>query len=188
VNEDVRDRLLELADRDQRHARAVYDASQAHEPHRGKFLFDIPRSEWLPEYFEAEEEVARRVDALRTIIRRHGWPGRRLAGEDGCRAAWLIAQHGGADSEFQRDCEEALAVAVSTGDAKPGQLAALRDRIELEAGRTQLYGSHLEPVGDTWRAVRGIEDLAEVDARRAELGLKPWHGYLADCLDGQPDT
>ena len=167
----------------------MYEASQRHAPHRGRFLFDIPRDEWLPEYFEPESAVRGRVEALREILGTHGWPGERLVGEDGCRAAWLIAQHGGPDPTFRLECEAALALAVQAGDAKPGQLAALRDRIELESGRGQLYGTHLEPDGDgSWRAVRGLEDRSDVDVRRAAIGLKPWAEYLADCLEGRPDT
>lgn len=188
MDQDLRQRLLDLARQDQVHAKAVYEASQKHEPHRGKFLFDIPKEEWLPEYFQSEEEVTARTSALLEIIRERGWPGESLVGEDGCRAAWVIAQHGGPDPSFRLECEAALAVAVESGDAKPGQLAAVRDRIELDAGRPQLYGTHLEPEGDGWRAVRGIVDVAAVDARRQGLGLKPWREYLADCMEGRPDT
>jgi hypothetical protein len=188
VDEDLRTRLLGLAEQDQAHARAVYEASQRHEPHRGKFLFDIPKEEWLPEYFQPEEEVQARVRALQNILRDRGWPGESIAGQDGCRAAWIIAQHGGPDPAFRTECEAALAMAVESGDAKPGQLAALRDRIELESGRVQLYGTHLEPDGEGWRAVRGVEDAAAVDVRRSVLDLKPWLEYLADCMKGRPDT
>lgn len=188
MDNDLRRRLLEIAEEDQAHARKVYEASQQHEPHRGRFLFDIPREEWLPEYFEPPDAAVARMQVLRQIILEHGWPGHSLVGEDGCRAAWLIAQHGGPDPAFQRECEEFLAVAVENGDAKPGQLAALRDRIELEAGRLQRYGTHLQPDGDTLRPVRGIEDAEAVDARRYELCLKPWAEYLVDCLNGRPET
>lgn len=188
MDNELRARLLALAEQDHAHSGAVYEASQKHAPHRGKFLFDIPKDEWLPEYFQPEAELAARVSALQEIIRDRGWPGQSLVGEDGCRAAWVIAQHGGPDPAFRAECEAALTRAVESGDAKAGQLAALRDRIELDAGRVQLYGTHLEPDGEGWRPVRGIEDASAVDARRLDLGLKPWQEYLADCLEGQPDT
>jgi hypothetical protein len=188
MDEDLRQRLLDLAEQDQAHAMAVYEASQKHEPHRGKFLFDIPKEEWLPEYFQSAEDVTARTSALQEIIRERGWPGESLVGEDGCRAAWVIAQHGGPDPSFRLECEAALTLAVESGDAKPGQLAAVRDRIELDAGRTQLYGTHLEPDGKGWRAVRGIADVSAVEARRQALGLKPWREYVADCMEGRPET
>jgi hypothetical protein len=189
VNEPLRRRLLRLAEEDQVHARAVYEASQRHAPHRGRFLFDIPRDEWLPEYCAAEKTAHMRTEELFRIVTEHGWPGSSMVGEDGCRAAWLLAQHAGkVDGETQRLCEFALATAVVAGDAKPGQLAALRDRIALEAGERQLYGTHLEPDGDSWRAVRGLDDEAAVDERRRALGLNSWRDYLAACLRGVMDT
>jgi hypothetical protein len=101
-------------------------------------------------------------------------------GEDGARAAWLVAQHlGGGEPALQQRCAELLAVAVAAGDADPEHLAAVSDRVELEAGRSQIYGTHLQPDKVTgWRAVRGIADLAGVDARRAAIGLPPWAAYV----------
>jgi hypothetical protein len=138
VDEPLRDRLLQLASEDQARARAVYDASERHPPHRGRFIFDIPREEWLPEYFEAEESSIRLTAEFKGIIAEYGWPGESVVGEDGCRCAWLLAQHAGRDHEFQQHCERLLAGAVARRDAKPGQLAALRDRLELSRGGLQL--------------------------------------------------
>lgn len=190
MNEALRQRLLELAADDQRHAQAVYEASQRHDSHRGKFIFDIPRDEWLPEYEEAQRTAVQRVAEFVELLAQHGsWPGESVVGEDGCCAAWLLAQHAGkVDSTTQSRCELLLAKAVAAGDAKPGQLAALRDRIELEAGRPQLYGTHLEPDGDSWTAVRGIDDMAAVDERRAALGLSSWADYLSNCMRGITET
>jgi hypothetical protein len=189
----VRGRLLQLAAEDQVHAAAAYDASQRVAEHRGRFLFDIPRAEWLPEYLDAERRAVDRLAELRSIVLelRGRWPGRSSVGEDGARAAWLLAQHAGStDRELQGWFESLLSDAVDEGEARPGQLAALRDRIELEAGRPQLYGTHLEPDSDggSWRPVRGLDDETAVDARRGALGLQPWRSYLADCLRGVTET
>lgn len=189
MNDELRQQLLRLAADDQEHARAVFEASQRHEPHRGRFLFDIPRDEWLPEYVEAERAAVGRTAAFKALLEDQGWPGASVAGEDGCRAAWLLAQHAGkVDPDLQRRSEALLADAVARGDARPGQLAALRDRIELEAGRPQRYGSHLEPDGAGWKAVRGLVDVRAVDERRAELGLTPWAEYVSNCERGITET
>lgn len=37
---------------------------------------------------------------LRAIVRRRGWPAKSSIGEDGARAAWLIAQRADATREF----------------------------------------------------------------------------------------
>jgi hypothetical protein len=179
-----------MAERDQALAHACYEASQRHESHRGKFLFDIPRADWLPEYLEAERASAEHIKQLRAILARGGWPGISQVGEEAARAAWLIAQHAGAvDAEFQRTCANLLGDTVAAGDGNPEQLAALLDRVELEAGREQLFGTHLEQVDDgDWAPIRGISDPVETDARRRRLGLKPWADYLEDCKAGRSST
>jgi hypothetical protein len=50
--------------------------------------------ELLAGYAPAMEEIhCRNADALMQIVAEHGWPGTRLVGEEGCEAAWLVAQH-----------------------------------------------------------------------------------------------
>src|SRR5262245_52910998 len=68
-------------------------------------------------YHPLMEEVHRRNAArLREIIDAHGWPGDHLAGENGAKAAWLIAQHAIGEPSFQRRCLELLQAAAEAGD------------------------------------------------------------------------
>src|SRR5262245_4939437 len=57
------------------------------------------------------------------------WPGRHLVGDDGSRAAWLVAQHSIEDVGLQRRCLETLEIAVARNDADPVHLAYLTDRV-----------------------------------------------------------
>lgn len=185
----VRDDLLAMAAADQQAAHACYEASQKLEAHRGKFIFELPRSEWLAEYDEAYRRAAEHVTALRAIINRLGWPGYRQVGRDGEQAAWLIVQHAGlVDPDFQASCVPLLASRVAEGEADPHHLAALVDRVELEAGRLQLYGTHLEmDEKGGLRPVRGVAQPESLDERRNEIGLNAWADYLDDCRSGRPE-
>jgi hypothetical protein len=68
---------------------------------------------------------------------------------------------------------------VACGDADPVHLAYLADRVRMNDGRDQLYGSQfvlgehgeLEP----WP----VDDAEAVDARRARLGLPPFAEHAA---------
>ena len=185
-DEDCRRQLLAMVECDQIAARASYEASQRHEPHRNRFLFDIPSDEWLPEYWTAKRTIDVHTARFRDLIELVGWPPSSSVGDDGARAAWLLAQHAGeADKEFQASLVPLLAAAVENAEANPEHLAALADRVELEAGRLQIYGTHLEPRGESWAALRGVAQPDELDVRRARLGLKPWAEYLDDCLNGR---
>src|SRR5688572_16492272 len=50
----------------------------------------------------------RHLARLREIVDARGWPGVRLVGMDGSRAAWLLAQHADADRPFQERCARLL--------------------------------------------------------------------------------
>jgi len=107
------------------------------------------------------------------------WPGRSLVGDDGARAAWLVAQFAIDDVGLQRRCLEMLEVSVACGDADPVHLAYLLDRVRMNDGRDQLYGSQfvlgehgeLEP----WP----VDNPVAVDTRRAKLGLPPFAEHAA---------
>jgi uncharacterized protein DUF6624 len=125
-------------------------------------------------YHPRMEEVHRRNAArLREIIDAHGWPGHRLAGEDGAKAAWLIAQHAIGEPPFQRWCLELLQEAAGAGDVPAWQAAFLEDRIRVFEGKPQRYATQFE-IGDDGRPVPcAIEEPDKVDERRRAVGLEP---------------
>jgi hypothetical protein len=100
-----------------------------------------------------------------------GWPGERLVGEDGARAAWLVAQLG--DRGLQERALEHLEVAVDCGDAPPAHYACLLDRVRMATGKSQVYGSQVVIGADGDLTPWPIEDPALVDERRARVGLIP---------------
>jgi hypothetical protein len=134
-----------------------------------------------------EARTARLVE----ILDEHGWPGFDLVGEDGSTAAWLIAQHADTYVELQERALELLRAAVADGQASPGDLAYLEDRVAVKRGEDQLYGTQITcdagngpPVPQT-----PIADEANVDERRAEAGLPPLADYLQEMQEicGTPD-
>jgi len=184
VNNALRDELLAMQEADQVLARAAFFASEADERFRGKFIFQIPVEEWLPE-FHASAEVARAHGVrIRDIVAEHGWPGRSMVGSDGANAAFLLLQHSGPD--IQRECLAALRDAVAGGDANPEHLAAVSDRIELESGELQIFGTHLALDDDGAHIpLVGVIDPDDLDDRRTQLGLQPWAAYIEQLKQGQ---
>lgn len=132
------------------------------------------------------EEVAaqwRRIDEDNTrwlgeVLGARGWPGRTLTGEDGAAAAWLLAQHADRDPVRQRGFLDALRGAVGQGEASPAHLAYLEDRVRVNAGRPQLYGTQFTVTGGHL-APHPVEDPQRLDERRAEAGLEPFADYHA---------
>ena len=126
------------------------------------------------------------------------WPGRRLVGDDGSRAAWLVAQYAIEDPGLQKRCLEALDVAVAYGDADPVHYAYLLDRVRMSDGLDQLYGSQFVTGPDGELTPWPVDDPAKVEERRRRLGLPPfaehaaamseqWHARRGDGDGDQPD-
>jgi hypothetical protein len=107
------------------------------------------------------------------------WPGWQLVGTDGAEAAWLIAQWAIEDVGLQRRCLEMLEVAVACNDADPVHYAYLADRVRMNDGRDQLYGSQFVRSADGRLEPWPVDDFAAVDARRARLGLPPFAAHAA---------
>ena len=128
---------------------------------------------------DPEGDLAR-TERLKEILAEHGWPTYDLVGEDGEDAAWAIAQHSDQDPEFQREALELLREAVAAGQASPGNLAYLTDRIAVNAGEPQTYGTQVGCGEDGPEPATPLVDEAGIDALRAEVGLDPWADYLAE--------
>lgn len=120
-----------------------------------------------------------RAERLREIIAQHGWPTPDMVGEDGSSAAWLIAQHADFDLEFQRAVLDLLRPAVAAGDADPSELALLEDRVAVNSGQPQTYGSQIRCVDGQAVPATPIAEQAQVDDRRGQVGLEPIADYLA---------
>jgi hypothetical protein len=125
----------------------------------------------------------RRVDedntaCLAELVTRRGWPGHSSVGEDGAHAAWLLAQHADRRPELQQVFLEAMRGAVKTGEASPADLAYLEDRVRVNAGRPQLYGTQFVGIGEEFGPAP-IEEPHGLDQRRASVGLQPFSDYEA---------
>jgi hypothetical protein len=121
------------------------------------------------------------VDASNTgrmneIVDHYGWPGRSLVGEDGSLAAWLLVQHADQDRAFQKRCLVLLAEAVKKKDASPQHLAYLTDRVRVGEKAKQVYGTQFHQVNGKMEPFP-IEDEANVDKRRKDVGMPPLAEY-----------
>ena len=121
-----------------------------------------------------------RTARLAQVLDEHGWPGRDLVGEDGAEAAWAIAQHADLDPAFQQRALELLRAAVEAGQASPGDLAYLTDRVAANTGRPQTYGTQVACTPEGPQPAVPLADAAAVERLRADAGLDPYADYLAE--------
>ena len=167
MDEELRRELLARRDEDQRIRNLAA-------PPQGQYMARLP-DEVAAEWQRIDEENTRWLGEL---LNARGWPGRTLAGQEGAGAAWLLAQHADRDPVRQRAFLHALRGAVDQGEASPAHLAYLEDRVRVNAGQPQLYGTQFT-VADGEFGPCPIEDRQRLDKRRAEAGLEPFADYEA---------
>ena len=124
---------------------------------------------------EKEQQQLEFVDRVNTyrmqeIVLQYGWPGRSLVGEEGAAASLLLVLHADRNIEFQKCCLELLSVAVSRNEAPAKDLAFLTDRILVNEGKAQKYGTQFS-LSDGRFTLAEIENLDNVNAHRLALGL-----------------
>jgi hypothetical protein len=109
---------------------------------------------------------------LRRILAEHDWPGHRLVGPEAARAAWSLALHADDDPAFQRAATTLLERAVRADDAHIQHWAHLYDRVQVNSGRPQEFGTQLllSGTGVELCLLRAPESL---DQRRASVQLPP---------------
>jgi hypothetical protein len=114
---------------------------------------------------------------MKHIIRSMGWPTIGKVGEQASYNAWLLVQHADHDRVFQKECLGLMRHSVD--DIAQENIAYLTDRILQAEGKPQLYGTQFVQSAESdpkWQPYT-IEDAANVDIRRKEIGLQPLKDY-----------
>ncbi len=118
------------------------------------------------------------TERVRAIVRQYGWPSPELVGRDGAEAAFLIVQH--SDLAFQKEMLPLVEKAYRSGGLPGQSYALLLDRVLVGEGKPQVYGTQAKRF-EEWKGqeveLEPIEDEANVDKRRAEVGLFPLSEY-----------
>ena len=124
--------------------------------------------------WDAEVDI-RNTQRLKQIIREIGWPSISKVGREAANYAWLLAQHADHDVAFQRDCLHLMQQSMNDVDATT--VAYLEDRVRVNEGRPQLYGTQYYEDDQGVFGPKPIEQPDEVDERRKAVGLEPLAQY-----------
>jgi len=115
---------------------------------------------------------------VKSILDQYGWLGADVVGEEGNSTLFLVIQHSAFD--VQLHYLPIMQEAVKKGNAVASDLALLEDRVALKQGKKQIYGSQITEDPKTGKdTMAPIEDFANVDKRRAEVGLGPLEEYVS---------
>lgn len=146
-----KEELAEMANRDQEMRRAEEEAG-----------FD--GSAWD---HNVDVENTRR---LKEIVNENGWPTISKVGIEGSHNAWLLIQHADHDVEFQEYCLK-LMLEIPKEEIDPHDIAYLTDRIAVNKGQYQTYGTQFVQDDSGQYVPRPLSDPDKVNERRLKMGL-----------------
>lgn len=166
---------------EQLNSRWANAAATARDPDARALLWRVHTEQWAlhaDEISEAEAHalLRRNSDWLKTVLARIGWFDISRYGAEASQAAWLIVQHSDHDPTWQQQVLADLAPRVARGDMQRSYYAYLADRVAVNAGRPQSYGTQGRCRGPGDLELRPVADRENLDRRRAEMGL----GSLAE--------
>lgn len=118
------------------------------------------------------------LKAVEGMIEQYGWLTEEEVGHKASSGLWLVIQH--ASLEEQERYLPMVHEAVMAGKSKGSNYAMLIDRIKIERGEKQIYGSQVaeDQASGSYRLLL-LEDPANVNERRKALGLIPIESYLS---------
>lgn len=122
-----------------------------------------------------EKIDAKNLQDLLEIVRKYGWPKRSVVGDAASQGAFLVLQHAPIDEQIR--LLPTIKSMAKEGEVKPEYAALLEDRVLVGSGKKQRYGTQVQMTKDG-PIPYPIEDAANVNARRRELGLPLLEDYL----------
>lgn len=144
---------------------------------QGKYK-EYTKEQWLK--FQDSVFANNKIKA-EEMFTKYGFMGFDKVGKDGSYHFWLIVQHCDKYPAFQKKVLKAMDREVKRGNANPNNYAYLYDRVKINAGEKQLFGTQVTyETTTTGRAIPkiGLIDSVNVDKLRKEYALEPLKDYL----------
>lgn len=114
---------------------------------------------------------------VEAIIKRYNWPYNDKISNEGSRTIFLVLQHSRLD--VQKKYFPRINDATNAGKIKPSSLGMFEDRIAIQEGKPQVYGTQVAQDIETKSfSVLPIINPETVDERRKSIGLIPIAEYL----------
>lgn len=147
---------------------------------QGKYK-ELSESEW--NYFRDSVFTANQK-RVGEIFAEYGFIGFDLAGESGSRNFWMIVQHSDHNPEFQKEVLKEMKKEVDKQNAISSDYGFLFDRVNLNTGQSQIYGTQVTYNMNNGQAYpKKLEDSINVNQRRKSIGLEPIEEYLNEMSE-----
>lgn len=158
---------------------AIYDSDQGYRRQIGEIEKEYGRDSDEMKAHWGKIHLADSINLIKIkkILDERGWLGPKVIGGQGNSTLFLVIQH--ADLASQEKYLPMMREAVKAGNAAPGSLALLEDRVALRQGKRQIYGSQIGRDSETGEYyVSPLIEPEKVNERRAEVGLGTIEDYV----------
>ncbi len=119
---------------------------------------------------------------VKNIADTYGFPGYDLVGKESSNNYWMLVQHSDFDVLFQKRVLDLMKIQVDKKNASGQNYAYLIDRININEGKQQIYGTQVN-MGQSGTKIKPCADTLNLDTRRLSVGLPPIKEYLKKCDD-----
>ncbi|WP_350292439.1 DUF6624 domain-containing protein [uncultured Croceitalea sp.] len=116
---------------------------------------------------------------LEQLFDQYGFMGFDLVGEEGSQNFWLMVQHSDHNPDFQKEVLKKMKIAMDNKNAKPSNYGLLVDRVRINTGKKQVFGTQVTyntAIGQAYP--KELEDSINVNQRRKSIGLESIEEYL----------
>lgn len=139
------------------------------------------RHGWDSKQVQSLNDSIRAIDSINlqrviAIFDQYGYPGKTLVGETQSTTAFLVIQH--SPMETIEKYFPLIEEAAYKGEMPLSYLALMVDRIRVYKGQKQLYGTQYMHKEDGGVEYYPIEDEANLEKRRKEMGMIPFSEHL----------
>jgi len=141
---------------------------------RGQIDWDLTIGSQRPEnpveWKEVEKSRRNNTSFLKETVKKYGWPTKIVVGSAASHWAWYIAQHSDHNIRFQEKCLAKMKE-LPTDRVEKYDLAYLEDRVRVNLGQRQLYGTQYKEISEGFREMLPVENSNRLEKRRKEMGL-----------------
>ena len=129
---------------------------------------------------EFQKIIRSNFPVIKNIADKYGFPGYDLVGKESSNNYWLLVQHSDLNVPFQKRMLKLMKLKVDKKNASGQNYAYLIDRINLNEGKQQIYGTQIN-MGEGGTKLKPCFDTLNLDKRRLSVGLKSIKEYLKQC-------
>ncbi len=116
---------------------------------------------------------------VKEIFAKYGFPNYDLVGEKGSSDFWLLVQHQDRHPSFQDSVLAKMKIEVDSGKASASNYAYLVDRVKVNTGQPQVYGTQMQMNSDTTSfEPKNVIEPDKLNERRKSVGLDSIESYI----------